>query len=257
MAKQSRAYQEADALMPTKSSPPHDAAAGVQSQHVTHAAPPSTSRVAFRNHLTQPSIASAAATASVPSEESMQRQPQHPLPPVALRPNGDMNGYAPVVQAAKKVVSWNDAPVAQPGVQAPADVAANGTSGITLEDIDEVLGSSTEQDEPSALLPNTPNVIGSQEVYRDPRERMMQEKMKNKLQAVAQGPEKLTFKEKMQMFAIQQNAASASAAGHKVASMSSSLKSSSSSNAAMTTGVASAKDTENGNANACIPEEET
>jgi hypothetical protein len=124
---------------------------------------------------------------------------------------------------AKKAVSWNDTPVQNVITQSiPTEVVTNGiasagngsSSGITLEDIDEVLGSSTEQDEPSALVPNTPNVIGAQEVYRDPRERMIQEKMKNKQKADSQGPEQLSFKEKMKMFAMEQSRnAGASSAG--------------------------------------------
>ena len=229
----SRARPEPEVPPPLpKSPPPLDAA--VQPPLMLHqpsSRPDMSSRVAFRSHLMQPS--------SLPAEDGR-------YPSSALRPNGDAVGaYVPSSAPIppKKVVSWNDAPAPTPAVAvvpSPSDVLTNGgtsSSGITLEDIDEVLGSSAEQDEPSALIPNTPNVIGSQEVYRDPRERMMQEKMKNKPQVTSQGPEKLSFKEKMQMFAIQQ---SASASGQKAGS---SLKS----------GV---RDGENGNAN-CIPEEET
>lgn len=146
-------------------------------------------------------------------------------------------------QPAKKNVSWNDSVPAQPTANPPAptvtEVPTNGgtnSSGITLEDIDEVLGSSAEQDESSALVPNTPNVIGSQEVYRDPRERMIQEKMRNKPQATAQGqPEQLSFKEKMKMFAIQNNAAAQKNAASQKSGQ---------------------RERENGNGNA-IPEEET
>lgn len=49
----------------------------------------------------------------------------------------------------------------------------------------------------------TPNVIGAQEVYRDPRERIKQEKMRNQAKPALQGPEKLSFKEKMKMFAME------------------------------------------------------
>lgn len=232
--KAGRAYPEPEVPPPLpKSPPPIDPVMQHQAPLVSHTAA-TTSRVAFRSHLTQGS------SSGVGDEGRQQAYPAS-----SLRPNGDTNGYMPSSSSSqKKNVSWNDTvpqPAANP-VPLPVDEPLNGgtgaSSGITLEDIDEVLGSSTEQDEPSALLPNTPNVIGSQEVYRDPRERMIQEKMRNKPQAMAQGPEKLSFKEKMQMFAIQQNAAAA-AAGQKNSSQKSGQR-----------------DAENGNANA-IPEEET
>lgn len=213
--KAGRAYQEPEVPPPLpKSPPPHDPLIPQQQSLMSHA-PSTSSRVAFRNHLMQ-----ASSSAGLVPDEG--RQQAFPAP--VLRPNGDTNGYMPSAAPLppKKNVSWNDSVPAQPAAANPAAATAadattnggaGGSSGITLEDIDEVLGSSAEQDEPSALLPNTPNVIGSQEVYRDPRERMIQEKMRNKPQATSQGPEKLSFKEKMQMFAIQQNAAAQKNAG--------------------------------------------
>lgn len=50
---------------------------------------------------------------------------------------------------------------------------------------------------------NTPGVIGAQEVYRDPRWRRLQEQQQKQQQANAPKPEKLTFKEKMKMFAME------------------------------------------------------
>jgi len=80
-------------------------------------------------------------------------------------------------------------------------------SSFTLQDIDEVLGSPNEVDDDFSNNPNqpnnTPNVIGAQEVYRDPRERIKAEKMKqnNPATFVSEVPETLSFKEKMKMFA--------------------------------------------------------
>lgn len=50
---------------------------------------------------------------------------------------------------------------------------------------------------------NTPGVIGAQEVYNDPRARRLAEKNKNEQQGKVanQSGEKLSFKEKMKMFA--------------------------------------------------------
>jgi afadin len=50
---------------------------------------------------------------------------------------------------------------------------------------------------------NTPGVIGSQEVYRDPRWRRLAEQQQQKQTANTPKPEKLTFKEKMKMFAME------------------------------------------------------
>lgn len=102
----------------------------------------------------------------------------------------------------KKAVSWNDSAISSPSEESSSIGMTNGSSssGFTLQDIDEVLGSTSA--EASTLLPNTPNVIGSQEVYRDPRERIREEKMKTQAPRAVQGPEKLSFKEKMKMFAM-------------------------------------------------------
>ena len=50
---------------------------------------------------------------------------------------------------------------------------------------------------------STPGVIGAQEVYRDPRLRRLAEQQQQKAQLKAPGPEKLSFQEKMRMFALE------------------------------------------------------
>ncbi len=50
---------------------------------------------------------------------------------------------------------------------------------------------------------STPGVIGAQEVYRDPRMRRLAEKQQQQQAANTPKPEKLTFKEKMRMFAME------------------------------------------------------
>ncbi|KAI1286745.1 Afadin [Halotydeus destructor] len=114
--------------------------------------------------------------------------------PSALR-NSESNG-APV----QKKVSWNDNPDSEPS----SPRSENG-GVFTLQDIDEVLGTPTEPEEAmNFAVTNTPNVIGAQEVYRDPRERIKQEKLKNQqVKPLVTGPEKLSFKEKMKMFAME------------------------------------------------------
>ncbi|CAG0915142.1 unnamed protein product [Notodromas monacha] len=55
----------------------------------------------------------------------------------------------------------------------------------------------------SAGAGNTPGVIGAQEVYRDPRQRRLAEKASADTTAALPNPEKLTFREKMKMFAVE------------------------------------------------------
>ena len=50
---------------------------------------------------------------------------------------------------------------------------------------------------------STPGVIGAQEVYRDPRIRRLAEQQQQKAHLKPPGPEKLTFQEKMRMFALE------------------------------------------------------
>lgn len=70
-----------------------------------------------------------------------------------------------------------------------------------LQDIDEVLNTPQMQAGSSAyLVGNTPGVIGAQEVYRDPRQRIERQRALEQ-PARPPGPEKLTFREKMRMFA--------------------------------------------------------
>jgi hypothetical protein len=85
----------------------------------------------------------------------------------------------------------DDAPETPTGRVNGDAAALAGLAGMTLEDAD-------------TTLHNTPNVIGAQEVYRDPRERMMQEKLKRAQggTSASQGPEELSFREKIAKFAM-------------------------------------------------------
>lgn len=71
---------------------------------------------------------------------------------------------------------------------------------FTLRDISEALEMDDEQDPNNSKGGYTPNVIGAQEVYKDPRERIKAEKMRNKPQKIIAGPEKLSIKDKMRLF---------------------------------------------------------
>uniref|UniRef100_A0A6M2DRG4 Putative actin filament-binding protein afadin n=1 Tax=Xenopsylla cheopis TaxID=163159 RepID=A0A6M2DRG4_XENCH len=56
---------------------------------------------------------------------------------------------------------------------------------------------------PEALVTNTPGVIGAQEVYRDPRQKRLLEQQRQAQTTTTPIPEKLSFKEKMKMFALE------------------------------------------------------
>uniref|UniRef100_T1K929 PDZ domain-containing protein n=1 Tax=Tetranychus urticae TaxID=32264 RepID=T1K929_TETUR len=66
----------------------------------------------------------------------------------------------------------------------------------------EALEMEDENDPAKNFQSYGPNVIGAHEIYKDPRERIEAEKMKTQPQKkIIAGPEKLTFKEKLQLFA--------------------------------------------------------
>ena len=64
-------------------------------------------------------------------------------------------------------------------------------------------GVSQQQQDQLLLTGSTPGVIGAQEVYRDPRLRRLAEQQQQQKTQLKPGPEKLTFQEKMRMFALE------------------------------------------------------
>ncbi|XP_037924933.1 afadin isoform X3 [Hermetia illucens] len=75
-----------------------------------------------------------------------------------------------------------------------------------LEETTAILQSPTtpEGETWNTSIQQTPGVIGAQEVYRDPRQRRLQEQQQKQQQKSGDGvPEKLSFKEKMKMFALE------------------------------------------------------
>lgn len=77
---------------------------------------------------------------------------------------------------------------------------------IFINDAEMLLASPKTPEGPGIPLSgSTPGVIGAQEVYKDPRQRRLAEKQKQQQQnsQVGQVPEKLSFKEKMKMFAME------------------------------------------------------
>ncbi|RWS28930.1 hypothetical protein B4U80_00464 [Leptotrombidium deliense] len=115
----------------------------------------------------------------------------------------------PLNQNSKPKVSWTDSTptVLNLETNATNNGPVNNVHSFTLQDIDEVLDI---EDDPEFndrfTAGNTPNVIGAQEVYRDPRDRIKAEKMRHEAQKTElKVPEKLSFKEKMKMFAMEDN----------------------------------------------------
>lgn len=64
-----------------------------------------------------------------------------------------------------------------------------------------MLASPTTPTDSPGMTNVTPGVIGAQEVYRDPRAKRLAEQAQQKSQMPV--PEKLSFKEKMKMFAME------------------------------------------------------
>lgn len=66
-------------------------------------------------------------------------------------------------------------------------------------------GNAQQPADPLLLTGSTPGVIGAQEVYRDPRARRLaeQQQQQQKTTQLKTGPEKLSFQEKMRMFALE------------------------------------------------------
>lgn len=119
--------------------------------------------------------------------------------PSALR-NGDISeqSSAPQTNHTPKKVSWNDSPAeAIDDSERLESETSEVNNSFTLQDIDEVLGNN------SYVSGNTPGVIGAQEVYNDPRQRIEAERMRSSQNRPNVGPEKLSFQEKMKMFAME------------------------------------------------------
>lgn len=70
-----------------------------------------------------------------------------------------------------------------------------------INEAENMLSSPTSPDTP--FTGNTPGVIGAQEVYKDPRQRRLAEQKMMSNKGIVAVPEKLSFKEKMKMFAME------------------------------------------------------
>lgn len=130
--------------------------------------------------------------------------------------NGDHTAVPSVDKSVKKV-SWNDNPSttvlpesdhSEAEHEEEEEEEDHQEDTFSLQDIDDVLGdqanSQTDWHSNYVTAGTTPGVIGSQEVYNDPRKRIEAARLKSNLANQTMPdkvPEKLTFAEKMKMFA--------------------------------------------------------
>ncbi|KAB7505955.1 hypothetical protein Anas_00438 [Armadillidium nasatum] len=85
------------------------------------------------------------------------------------------------------------------------DSNANQEKVSAREDPDDFINEAENlmNSSPNRSTGTTPGVIGAQEVYRDPRQRRLMEQAQKAAASRGPGPEKLTFREKMKMFAME------------------------------------------------------
>ncbi|XP_076371722.1 afadin-like [Tachypleus tridentatus] len=110
-----------------------------------------------------------------------------------------------IIPHAPKKVSFQEPTVIEDHLESSdsefnTDQAPSPSNSYTLDDIDEELKQSQSQ-QPRYECGVTPGVIGAQEVYRDPRQRIQAQRSRRQ-QAQPVKPEKLSFRQKMKIFAV-------------------------------------------------------
>ncbi|KAF5290937.1 hypothetical protein FQA39_LY14543 [Lamprigera yunnana] len=101
-----------------------------------------------------------------------------------------------------KRVTFNDTPPISPPSNLSIEETAREDPNSFIRQAESMLASpTTPTDGTLGIATATPGVIGAQEVYRDPRTRRLAEQAQQKMQTTV--PEKLSFKEKMKMFAME------------------------------------------------------
>ncbi|KAK5646541.1 hypothetical protein RI129_005005 [Pyrocoelia pectoralis] len=101
-----------------------------------------------------------------------------------------------------KRVTFNDTPPVSPPANLSLEEPVREDPNSFIRQAESMLASpTTPTDCTSGVATATPGVIGAQEVYRDPRTRRLAEQAQQKMQTPV--PEKLSFKEKMKMFAME------------------------------------------------------
>ncbi|KAF5291704.1 hypothetical protein FQR65_LT11397 [Abscondita terminalis] len=129
------------------------------------------------------------------------------LPPEPEAPPPPERGSSYVIMSihnkeGTKRVTFNDTPPVSPPANLPLEDPPREDPNTFIRQAESMLASpTTPTDNALGLATSTPGVIGAQEVYRDPRTRRLAEQAQQKLQTTV--PEKLSFKEKMKMFAME------------------------------------------------------
>ncbi|XP_063220039.1 afadin isoform X2 [Bacillus rossius redtenbacheri] len=117
-------------------------------------------------------------------------------------PVADNSSYIAETTSGIKKVSFHESYTSQP--QSP--VMQSSSFDQTIEDpntfINETQNILASRSPDGSGFGNTPGVIGAQEVYKDPRARMLAQQHQQRSTRTTPLPEKLSFKEKMKMFAM-------------------------------------------------------
>lgn len=208
-----------------KESPtPHMMPQPVSSQTVISTVPSAT--VSSRQEATQPpptSILKPGGSNSQPpppvvtsnSRESHITNLPSPSEIIAPPPPERGSSFAVMSMRSKEAVSKRvsfDTPTTPNNVQLPQptpnilpiEESTREDPNSFIRQAESMLASPTTPTDPSLNVATaTPGVIGAQEVYRDPRARRLAEQQKKSQNESTPVPEKLSFKEKMKMFAME------------------------------------------------------
>ncbi|XP_056630189.1 afadin isoform X2 [Diorhabda sublineata] len=188
----------------------------VPNQPPTNTAPPTL----ISNTKQEPSQLPPTSILKPNMTNNVQQQTQQPSPPeVDSAPPPPERGSSFTVMSMRtkestKRVSFNDASAAaatnsaspiQPPNTLQLEETIREDPNSFIRQAESMLASpTTPTDATSGITNATPGVIGAQEVYRDPRARRLAEQAQRKDQNLnAAVPEKLSFKEKMKMFAME------------------------------------------------------
>ncbi|XP_025990194.1 afadin isoform X9 [Solenopsis invicta] len=136
----------------------------------------------------------------------------------ALRSNGSTTSNLPPTSqppASMKRVSFHDSNANSESILRNVSSGTSNPPSISMDtiredpnnfinDAENLLASpKTPEGSGTSFSAATPGVIGAQEVYKDPRQKRLAEKQKQQNSQIGAVPEKLSFKEKMKMFAME------------------------------------------------------
>ncbi|XP_044753064.1 afadin isoform X2 [Coccinella septempunctata] len=167
-----------------------------------------TSTATSRTEAPPTSILKPGGVSTGPPSSSSENSQNSPTESAAPPPPERGSSFAVMSMRAKentKRVSFNDTSPTSP--QAPNtlhfDENIREDPNSFIRQAESMLASPTTPTSPGGVLNSTPGVIGAQEVYKDPRAKRLAEQAQQKNVAATPVPEKLSFKEKMKMFAME------------------------------------------------------